>query len=226
MSTPEIWATAAFVVLCLVSYLIYGATSADHLHDTNGGEVVSLLDLRAKSQLSRGACHVVLIRQSGNLHRDLGTFPSVDAAIAEASKSFRRAGVDTVRVTYNDPSRMAVYRQIYNFRGRAEGKKFAGAQFRIVNYEAEKPIDFLEFNLKKATHKGGTNWQVQFDYRCKKCGGEKIEVPDEKADNSPVYCIACGHVFGTFSELWSLSNLKAQEHVARLEVERGELKND
>lgn len=220
MSTPEIWSTIALFLICLICYLVYGARSSADLHDTNSGELVEISNLPSYSFLGSGECHVVLIRQSGNVYRDLGKFPDASKAIAEAAKSFRRAGVDRVRITHNDEFSLAVYRDVYNFKGRAEGKKLAGATFRAVRSVPNSPIDFLEISLREAQNTGGTKWQVHFNYRCKKCDGTKIEVPDEKLDESLVYCKGCGHVFGTFLELRSLSNNKAKAHVLRLEAKR------
>lgn len=220
MSTPEIWSTIAFFSICLVCYLVYGARSSADLHDTNSGELLELYDLPSQNSLGPGECHAVLVRQSGNVYRDLGVFPTASKAITEAAKSFRRAGIDRIRITHSDEFSLAVYRDVYNFKGRSEGKKLAGATFRVVRSAPNSPIDFLEISLREAQNTSGTKWQVHFNYRCKKCGGTKIEVPDEKLDESLVYCKGCGHVFGTFLELRSLSNKKAEAHVLRLEAKR------
>lgn len=220
MSPPEIWTAVIFFAVCVVSYLIFGSRPSSDLHDTNAGELMPLEHLASRNSLLRGTCHAILIRQSGNVYRDLGVFPSPAAAIAEASKSFRRAGVDTLRVTHSDERSLAAYRSIYNFKGRAEGKKLAGVTLRIIEPEPAQPLDFLEATLREATNTKGTKWQVRFDYRCKKCGGTNIHFPDEKVADSPVHCTACGHVFGTFAEVWAFSNSKAEDHVLSLEAAR------
>jgi hypothetical protein len=220
MSTPEIYATIFFFGLCLVSYLIYGKSDPSELHDTNGGEVMRLTDLAFKNSLVPGTYHATLIRQSGNIHRDLGHFPSPAAAIFEASKSFKRAGVENIRVTYSDEGKLAAYRSIYNFRGRAEGKKFAGAIFQLITPDITSPISYLDFKVREAVNTSGTKWKIFFDYRCKKCDGTKIEVPDDRTDSSPVYCKGCGHVFGSFSELTEFSKRNSENYLATLETRK------
>ncbi|WP_147373473.1 hypothetical protein [Gemmobacter lutimaris] len=220
MSSPEIWATVVFLGVCFLSYLVYGPAPSSELHDTNSGEVVSLIDLGSRAPKAAGIYHAVLIRQSGNVYRDLGLFPSAQAALAEACKSFRRASVEMVRITHCDETSMAVYRKIYNFRGRAEGKKLAGVTIRLVEAAPSRPIDQLEISFRDAENKGGTKWVVYFNYRCKKCGGTKIETPDAKNELGVVFCEGCGHNFGTLAEVSELSNRKAEYEVLRLESER------
>lgn len=98
----------------------------DALVDKPSGDIVPLDDLPLRHTLQSGAYQAKLIRQSGNIYRELGVFPSAEAALREGMKSLRRAQVTHVRITHSDADAMAAYRHIYNFRGRAEGKKLAG----------------------------------------------------------------------------------------------------
>ncbi|WP_306007196.1 hypothetical protein [Aquicoccus porphyridii] len=123
----------AFLILLAIGgilHFIMGPTPGAQLIDTNKGEVIPVEELLDFAIFEDGVVHAVLIRQSGNIYRDLGAFVSAEAALAEIVKSFRRAKIDEVRVTHADKNSVAVYRRVYNFIGRAEGKKLAGA--RIV----------------------------------------------------------------------------------------------
>ncbi|SIT74818.1 hypothetical protein SAMN05421665_0110 [Yoonia rosea] len=118
--------------------LLMGPTPGEQLIDTNKGDVISLNDLTNISTLGNNAVHAVLVRQSGNIYRDLGTFVSAEAALAEIAKSFRRAKVDEVRVTHADENAIAVYRCVYSDIGRAEGKKLGGARIVRVGEDRER----------------------------------------------------------------------------------------
>ncbi len=123
----------AFLVLLAVGgviHLVMGPSPGSHLLDTNKGDIVPVDELSKRSNIGASAVHAVLVRQSGNIYRDLGSFVTAEYALAEIEKAFRRAKVDEVRITHSDEESMALYRSIYDFTGRAEGKKLAGA--RIV----------------------------------------------------------------------------------------------
>lgn len=105
------------------------------LADKPTSTVVPVEDLPSHHSLTPGLYHATLIRQSGNVYRDLGVFPSAEAALREGVKSLRRARVTDVRITHSDADSLAAYRQFYNFRGRAEGKKLAGIVVRRIHSE-------------------------------------------------------------------------------------------
>ena len=130
----------AFLVLLAVGgviHLVMGPPRGAHLLDTNKGDLVPVGDLSEKSNMDASIVHAVLIRQSGNIYRDLGSFVTAEDALAEIEKSFRRAKIDDVRITHSDEESMAVYRSIYDFTGRAEGKKLAGARIVRVGEDRE-----------------------------------------------------------------------------------------
>jgi len=130
----------AFLVLMAIGgviYLIQGPSPGQHLLDTNKGETLPVEFLSKRSLLGDHPVYAVLIRQSGNLYRDLGLFESGDHALVEITKSFRRAKIDDVRITHADGDSMAIYRWMYDFRGRAEGKKLAGARIVRVGDDRE-----------------------------------------------------------------------------------------
>lgn len=130
----------AFFVLLAVGWAIHfvmGPSPGTHLIDTHKGNLVPVSDIRQKSDLGASAVHAVLVRQSGNIYRDLGSFETVQDAMDEIEKSFRRAKVDEVRITFSDEDSMAIYRRIYDFTGRAEGKKLAGARLVRVGGDRE-----------------------------------------------------------------------------------------
>lgn len=103
------------------------------LQDKYGGDVIPIDDLPRRHSLPPGSYQATLMRQSGNVHRELGVFSSPEAALREGVKSLRRAQVSDVRITHRDSDSLAAYRQFYNLRGRAEGKKLAGIVIRRVD---------------------------------------------------------------------------------------------
>lgn len=131
----------AFLVLLGIGgffHLVLGPTPVAQLIDTNKGEIIPVNDLATISTFGDSVVHAVLIRQSGNIYRDLGTYVSAEAALNEIAKSFRRAKIDEVRVTHADEDAIAVYRRFYNFIGRAEGKKLAGARIVRIGEDREQ----------------------------------------------------------------------------------------
>jgi len=133
----ELIAFFALLAIGGVAYLIMGPSPGAHLLDTNKGDRVPVGQLSIKSKIGESAVHAVLVRQSGNMYRDLGSFATANSALAEIEKSFRRAKIDEVRVTHSDEDSMAVYRSIYSLTGRAEGKKLAGARIVRVGEDRE-----------------------------------------------------------------------------------------
>ena len=121
-----------------ILHFIMGPTPGAELVDTNKGEVMPVEELLKLATLEDGVVHAVLIRQSGNIYRDLGAFASAEAALEEIMKSFRRAKINEVRVTHTDENSVAVYRRVYNFVGRAEGKKLAGARIVRAGEDRER----------------------------------------------------------------------------------------
>lgn len=97
------------------------------LNDPDNASMIFIDQMKANHALRKGPVSAALFRQSGNLYRDLGLFPSADEALKEVEKSFRRAGIDSVAVLKNTTEKYEVARLYSNDRGRAEGKRLGGA---------------------------------------------------------------------------------------------------
>ncbi len=55
--------------------------------------------------------------------------------------------------------------------------------------------------------------KLRIDLSCSRCGGNRLDIPGQAGDDSPVVCEDCGHALG------SLGDLKAK-------VERAVLRGD
>lgn len=249
MSTPEIWAAVAFFTLCFISYLIYGPSDGSNLQDTNTKTLVPLSDINDHHELPSDFCTATLIRQSGNVYRDLGVFPTPAAALSEAAKSFRRAGVEAVRITYSDGEKFAAYRSIYNFRGRSEGKKLGGvilqsltstdvgqenalptavaAQIAGLPTFLHGPFKNVECTVSEVRHNGGTNWNLEFNFRCRLCDSTVLKSPDNSTDESIITCKSCGFAHGSVRELREFAQSSGLAHLKNVGLidENGEPTN-
>jgi hypothetical protein len=112
--------------VCVGMYLFLRSTG-QRLDDPTNRTVVYTDQMRSVHMLGQGPVSAALIRQSGNLHRELGAFHTVEDALHEIEKAFRRANIDSVVVVENGGGTFRVVRRVPNFRGRAEGKKLGGA---------------------------------------------------------------------------------------------------
>jgi len=192
---------------------------SDKFTDNSNGEVVPIEDLNAIKFPLEGACSMSLIRQSGGIYRDVGVFPSVEVALSEAVKSFRRANIRVVRVTYSDANILSIYRQIYDFRGRAEGKKLAGAIFEAVASGEGLNADFLKMTLREIDDTETGLPKAFFNFECLKCGGTEIVAGGERpVEEDLVYCTKCGFEFCTFAELRALMKQRSQNAIAARNV--------
>jgi hypothetical protein len=97
------------------------------LNDPSNTQMIHVDQMRGNHELPIGPVVAALLRQSGNLYRELGQFPSADAAFVEIQKAFRKAGIDSVAVLKNTPARYEVVRLHHSHGGKAEGKKMGGA---------------------------------------------------------------------------------------------------
>ena len=123
MDGIEILALVGFAALVLVVYAI----KEGRLDDPNRSDTIYISQMREQSRLRTGPVDVALIRQSGNLYRELGVFASVSDAFDEVEKSFRRAKIESVHVQSNSESEFRVIRLHHSHSGKAEGKKLGGA---------------------------------------------------------------------------------------------------
>ncbi|MDF7776923.1 hypothetical protein P1X14_16820 [Sphingomonas sp. AOB5] len=79
-----------------------------------------------------GRFHVVVFRQSGNVHAEHIETSATDA-LSRALSTFRRAKIDQARVIRNDEDALHFYRPYHDHRGSSEGKKVGWVQIsRLV----------------------------------------------------------------------------------------------
>ena len=116
-----------FIIGFVIFALFIAMFKLSQLNDPDNTEVVTPEQLTSLSLLKQGACQAVLIRQSGNVYRELGQFEAPEAALIDVLKSFRRAKIDAISISQNTPERLEVHRIFHNHRGRQEGKKLGGA---------------------------------------------------------------------------------------------------
>jgi hypothetical protein len=124
----------AFVLIILVILIGYvAAQSAEQaLDDPNDKERVYLDQLPALSLLSGvGAFHVRIFRQSGYLHAQYDA-PSASSALSQAIATFRRAKIETIRISRNAPDELHFNRLFHSHRGSAEGKKVGSVEITRV----------------------------------------------------------------------------------------------
>lgn len=199
-----LWAFVAVLVLGGIAAMF---TKRDPLVDRIGGDVIAIDQLSTYRAYQPGSYSAVLIRQSGNLHRDLGTFSSAQAALEEAAKAFRRAKVTDVRIVHVSDTELAAYRHVYNLKGRAEGKKFAGVRLVQVAAAAPPPAppetyrhktaSGLDIHLVSVVKGAGETYTLNVEYGCTHCGGTDVAAP---AVSEPLACPACGSRFETLGE--------------------------
>ena len=94
----------AFIVFGMVIFGLF-MFKQKRLEDPTNTTFIYPEQMLSSHQLPQGPVEAVLFRQSGNEYRNLGIFPSPDAALLEVIKSFRRANIESVSVLKNDSSR-------------------------------------------------------------------------------------------------------------------------
>ncbi|MHC2332845.1 DUF4236 domain-containing protein [Bradyrhizobium sp. USDA 4454] len=66
----------------------------------------------------------------------------------------------------------------------------------------------VAIQIKEAIQQPGTTaWRFNCDFRCKKCGGGVISLPDNHTDQSIASCKACGAEFGVFADIKEIAKL-------------------
>lgn len=123
MGIGEVVALAIFAAVIFGIYWLKESRLADPANTT----MIFLDQMSGNHHIPTGPVEAALLRQSGNVYRELGTFPSADAAFVEINKSFRRAGIESVGVIKNSETRYEVRRLHHSHGGKAEGKKLGGA---------------------------------------------------------------------------------------------------
>lgn len=219
-----VWAAIALLVFAIIVKL-FTRTDPDPMADRIGGETIPLDALPTFRSYPPGVYSAVLIRQSGNLHRDLGTFSSAQAALQEAVKSFRRAKVTHVRVVHATDTELAAYREYYNLKGTAEGRKFAGVRLVQLSVAAPPPAPpetyshrtglGLDIKLVSVVKGQGDTYTLNVEYGCGNCGGTDVASPSA---TDPMKCPDCGAEFETLGEAQAVQR---GELLARYMSDRG-----
>lgn len=118
-------------IVVIIGFVIFALFMAmlklNQLNDPENTTIVTPEQLASLYLLKQGACKAVLIRQSGNVYRELGEFQTPEAALNEVLKSLGRARIDAVSIYQNTSERLEIHRTFHNHRGRQEGKKLGGA---------------------------------------------------------------------------------------------------
>lgn len=123
MDNFEVAAFLVFAVVAVGAFLL----KEKRLADPNNTHMIYIDQMADNHQLPGGPVRATLLRQSGNIYRELGVFQTADAAFAEINKAFRRAGIASVGVMRNTASRYEVVRLHHSHGGKAEGKKLGRA---------------------------------------------------------------------------------------------------
>lgn len=117
----------ALIILFVVFAVVATVLKDQGLNDPTNRKMIYADQMGQEIKIVGGPVRATLIRQSGNLYKDLGIFDSAFEALAEVQKSFRRAQIDSVAVQVNTEAKFSVVRLHHSHRGRAEGKKMGGA---------------------------------------------------------------------------------------------------
>lgn len=131
MEPIEILFLIATLILIVVGFLV----KEQRLNDSENSEMIFIDQLGEACKLRDGPVSAVLVRQSGNLYRELGRFDSSEAALEQILKSFRRAKIESVFLKKNTDE-FSVIRLHHSYGGSANGKKLGGA---LIVSEVEDP---------------------------------------------------------------------------------------
>ena len=125
---------ANIIALALFALIALAAWGYQHakLQNTEDYSVIYVDQLQALTALGEGPVYAILMRQSGNVYRELGDFENWRPALAEVIKAFNRAGIDSVMVRENEPDVLDIQRAFKSHGGKAEGKKLGGAVIRLA----------------------------------------------------------------------------------------------
>ena len=84
---------------------------------------------------------------------------------------------------------------------------------------ARRALPKLTISVAYFEHQGGDKYHFDFEFCCNECGGYVIQILDEKSENGPVTCKACGVTFGKYRTLKSVAN-----YIGQIELEKRGLK--
>ena len=113
----------------LVLASLFGATASQKALEDPANTTTVYLEELPKVALLEGTGHfqLIIVRQSGNVHSAYDA-PTAAAAMAQAMTTFRRAKIDAIRITLNEPGALHFTRQFYSHRGSSEGKKVGSVE--------------------------------------------------------------------------------------------------
>lgn len=120
--TEALVALALFAVIAVAAWAYQSA----RLENADGRTVIYLDQLVGTVELRQGPVTAFVTRQSGNVHKDLGSSSDWRDALGGAIKTFNRAGIDSVMVRRNEEHVLAVFRA-FGSHVNAEGTKVGGA---------------------------------------------------------------------------------------------------
>lgn len=69
--------------------------------------------------------------------------------------------------------------------------------------------------VKSEEDPGTHQWNFNFKYSCRKCGGTIVHLPDNHTDESIASCKACGAEFGRMGDIKALAMLLAKEELRK-----------
>ena len=128
MDGVEILALAAFAAVMMLLF----ALKEKRLADPSNHDMIYTDQMQSVLQLPEKRVSAILLRQSGNVYKELGEFESPNAAVLEIQKSFRRAKIESVAVLKNTPDLFHVLRLHHSHGGKSEGKKLGGAAIQTI----------------------------------------------------------------------------------------------
>lgn len=113
--------------------------------DHSGGVVIPLDYLTRYHNLKPGVYRSTLLRQSGNIHAELGLYLTPESALNAGMPNFKRAKVHELRVVRQTETTLVAYRRFYNLRGTNEGRKLGGIVVEWVRDLTEEERERITF---------------------------------------------------------------------------------
>jgi hypothetical protein len=169
------------------------------LADVSDERYLPLNEVASRMKLLPGPVEVVLLRQSGAVHRNLGLLPRPEDALALVFEPFAKAKIDAVFLSENSTERLHIERLHRNHRGAGSGKRLGGALFvSRADQTAVKVAPIPTPQVEEIALPPGTGIaKIPDGYSnkivCGYCGGEPETRPG-KDGVSEVFCIECGSI--------------------------------
>jgi hypothetical protein len=128
LDSPVEWIFLALIVIVIAIGAIAAANAEQGLDDPNDTSRVFLDQVVGLALLAgAGPFRVTIFRQSGNVHAEHHA-DTAAGAVAQAISTFRRAGIDAVRISRNTSDELHFNRLFYDHRGSSEGKKVGSVE--------------------------------------------------------------------------------------------------